>query len=93
MERGVHAGCCSGSPHRRANDLLSLSQASSDPCLHPVCVSCLPTSSAVLLGFISGVWLGLKTPNFKDLAWHGPALILLGRVLLHYGWYQFLPEK
>ena len=58
------------------------------PCLCPVYLA-----GSVLLCFISIVQLGFKTPNFRDLVQHGPALIPQGRVLLHCGGCWFAPEK
>lgn len=37
----------------------------SDFCLYPVCTAFLP-GGTVLMSFISGLWLGFKTSNFRD---------------------------
>lgn len=67
-ERRVLTCHCSRSPHRIVHNLpLFYPRLLSDSCLYHVCVqaTCLPGGS-VLLYFISGAWLGYKTPNFRN---------------------------
>lgn len=52
-ERGALAHCCSRSPHRKVNSLLS---CVSDFCQISVCAWSIN---------ILGMWLGFKTPNIK----------------------------
>ena len=67
-EQEVHTHHWSGSPHRRANYLLSCPRFPPDPFLHPVCVQAifLPGGS-VFLCFISGMQLGFKSLHLRAM--------------------------
>ena len=68
-ETDVHNHCCSGNPHRKANNLLSCPKLLPDPCPQLVCAWLVaypaPQFSCV---FISGQRMGFKTPQFEGLA-------------------------
>ena len=38
-------------------------------------------------------WLTFKIPNFRYPVWRGPPLVFGGRVLLHWDWCRFDPER
>lgn len=74
LKRGVCACSYSGSPHRRMNNLpLCVPGFLQNPVC--VCTICLH-GGTVFLCFISGVQLGFKTPNFRNLIRCKPTLIL-----------------